>query len=479
MLSAALLHPPAFLEARETGLEGPHFYADRHFRVWTAIRELADSGKPYDTVTVARHLQQCQRLSQIGGPGELAKLTEATPAVANVAEHARIITDLWRRRRAIETCHKLAAEGYTTQDPESWMARIREQAEQVTQARSKGGAFQIASFDEAWGPMPPVNFICEGLDLAPGPVNIFAGYGFSGKTTALQSMAISVAMGLDIWGSYRCRQGRVLHIDYEQGKLTYRKYQRLARAFGVAFTDLSERLDIVTMPKAPDGYLDSRVGMAEFAQLCEGYDLVIVDSMRASALSIDENSSEVRVLLDQLTRVSVDTDATIALIHHATKPSKDRGGGKKFTIRGSGGIFDAGGSIFVFEGTKQGIVVTQEKAKNSGVNGPEFCLEITDVPDEAGNMRAGLSVMATRRVEDAGEAAGRADREARWEADLDLVEAAIRENPGMSKRRLRGLTPLRNTRLSDVVEELVELGRIERGNGDRGGASYSVSKQAL
>ena len=66
-------------------------------------------------------------------------------------------------------------------------------------------------------PLPPKNWLCEGLGLAKGAPVCVAGYSFSGKTMLMQSFALSVAAGVPAWGVFRVRQGRVVRIDHEQG----------------------------------------------------------------------------------------------------------------------------------------------------------------------------------------------------------------------------------------------------------------------
>jgi hypothetical protein len=42
----------------------------------------------------------------------LAQLSDATPAVAHVEVHAKIVLEKWRMRQPITTCQRLAAEGF-------------------------------------------------------------------------------------------------------------------------------------------------------------------------------------------------------------------------------------------------------------------------------------------------------------------------------------------------------------------------------
>ncbi len=252
-------------------------------------------------------------------------------------------------------------------------------------------------------PIAKADFIVESLDFCAGAPLMIAGYGYSGKTLAAQALALGLArpapaIGVrTVWGELfraRTRPCRVVHVDWEQGpNLTRRRYQRLARGMGIA--------NLATLPltlvSLPDWYLDRPEAFEALAGILTNYDVAIFDSLRALAPGIDENSSEMRAPLDGLMRVSAATDCACVVIHHAKKPSKDGIGGVKMSIRGSGAIFDACGSVLVFDGEKDKPKrVSHEKARESGVTCDDFTLA---VEDHAG----GIRVIAEGRVKQSSE----------------------------------------------------------------------------
>ena len=111
VLSAILLSEDAFDEVQEV-LDTTHFYSDANRRIYETVVELNQSGTPVDLVSVASRLKDRGRLDQVGGTPYLHQLANATPAVAHVASHARIILEKWRVRRLIATCQRFGAEGY-------------------------------------------------------------------------------------------------------------------------------------------------------------------------------------------------------------------------------------------------------------------------------------------------------------------------------------------------------------------------------
>jgi len=111
VLSAVLLDRDALDRVLEL-LKPEHFYSDANGKVFEACQALALAATPIDIVNVASWLRDREVLAQIGGAGYLAQLSDATPAVAHVAAHARIVYEKWRVRQLIAQCQRIAAEGY-------------------------------------------------------------------------------------------------------------------------------------------------------------------------------------------------------------------------------------------------------------------------------------------------------------------------------------------------------------------------------
>jgi AAA domain-containing protein len=221
-------------------------------------------------------------------------------------------------------------------------------------------------------PLPVVRWLCQSLRIAPGAPTLFSGYGYSGKSVALQSLALSVASGAPLWGGRACARGRVLHLDYEQGRrITADRYQRMAFALDVELASLEGWLECGILPTVPlTADLLCRAG--------ENRTLVEIDSWRAAHPSVDENSSEVRKTLDAMGLASEKTGCTFATLSHARKPPKDGESGK-MVIRGSSGFYDGCQTVYVFDGTVVGApTVKLEKDRIGGIALEPFRLLIED-----------------------------------------------------------------------------------------------------
>jgi replicative DNA helicase len=209
VLSAVLLDSGAFDQVQEF-LVAEHFYADANRRIYEAVLELENAGRPVDVVSVAGFLKDHNRLEQIGGTPYLAQLADATPAVAHVAAHAQAVREKWRMRQLIATCQRFAAEGYGAQPD---VQRFIDQAEQAVFdiARTKEGssvepvrdavvrAFKILEEAERRGGGVtgiPTGFTrldrqCAGMH--PGELYIVAARPGMGKTAFVLNIALNVA----------------------------------------------------------------------------------------------------------------------------------------------------------------------------------------------------------------------------------------------------------------------------------------------
>jgi hypothetical protein len=308
-------------------------------------------------------------------------------------------------------------------------------------------------------PLPPIPFLVEGLRIAPGAVTILAGYGFSGKTIAAQTLAICVASGTCFLG-FKTRKGRVLHLDYEQGRrVTDERYQRIAKGMGLTEEDLCGNLDRAIFPNI---YLDSPDAELILEDTISGYDLVIIDSFRASSPSMKENDSTARIPLDMLNRISDRTGATIVVIHHAKKPSADSPSAAKFSLRGSGAIFDALQTLFCFNAVKgQPTRVEHEKCRIYGTELDDFGIRVVDVPigdDPRGGVR--LEYLDAAALEVALQASPSAQLETAKTKIVEYLKNLEGRTFVGSQSQLAALLSMAKKTTNDAVNAMINDGRV-------------------
>jgi hypothetical protein len=319
---------------------------------------------------------------------------------------------------------------------------------------------------EIFARLPPIPWVIQGLDLCPGAPALLAGYGFSGKSIAAQSLLLSVASGLPVWGAYAAQQGKAIHLDYEQGEhLTRLRYQRLAYASGIAPQDLDGQLELACFPSLR---IDQIEAENELSSRCLGAKVCLIDSFRAACATVEENSSEARVPLDMLGRVSAKTGCIFLVIHHARKPSVDSIVGARDAIRGSSALYDACSSVFVLEGSpgSDDRTLYHVKARTSGRCVDPLTLTISEVGDDGspGALAAswsapGLSVgVSAAPTSDARQVAS---ERARVASLRDEVLGLLGQGPVTgSVETIAGMIGRKKTGVCECVRALVAEGEI-------------------
>lgn len=242
-------------------------------------------------------------------------------------------------------------------------------------------------------PLPPINWLVQGLHLVAGRPTLIAGYGFSGKTLAAQAVGLGLASCSPVWGKFMPTTAvKVWHLDYEQGSYaTHKRYQRLALGHGIPVESLADRLETTIFP---DVYLDSPDAVDVYSRAVEGVAVCALDALRGATPTMDENDSTIRRCLDNLSRISEKTGTAFIVLHHAGKSRDSDTSDPRKIPRGSSAIFDACGCVFAIEGEKnEPKLVSQTKApaEAEGNALEDFYIAIADVPGEAGPT-AGLRV---------------------------------------------------------------------------------------
>ncbi len=318
--------------------------------------------------------------------------------------------------------------------------------------------------------LPPDNWLIEALGICAPGVTIVGGGGFGGKTMAIQSLLLAIATGHKVWGQHDARSGEVVHLDWDQGPLTIRRYQRLARAKGIDLATLGSKILVSCLPGA---FLEGEDGESAMMRICKGKAVCAIDAFRGAFPKADENSSTVREYVDMLKRVSVATDCAIILICHSRKMGADKD--VRSSLRGSGSIFDAADTVFMVDGAGKFSVVHNTKARVDGQLRETFGLRILDVVNSIGeaDRRWGLDIEYMHPCEvqaesiDSGDdnsVAINADRIATaGKRILDIVSRSIH---GMTVQMVRAMvdgTPsiVVNAALSELVQggELREEGK--------------------
>lgn len=261
VLSACLLRAQDCLDDVRQVLKPGHFYADANRRIYEAILDLDAEGKPVDIVLVAGRLRAQARLEQVGGSPYLSQLSDATPAVAHVVDHARVVVEKARLRRVISTCQTFAAEGYDdVGNPREWSLSVAQALADVAatgedQDPPESLADIVPRELQAMGERSRLNIELSGLDtklvtvnrltggLLSAKLHVVAGRPGMGKSSYALQLALNTAEQglLAFFGSAEMTKeelvrkllsmvARVNHTRVKSGKMSQEEWARIADA---------------------------------------------------------------------------------------------------------------------------------------------------------------------------------------------------------------------------------------------------------
>jgi replicative DNA helicase len=94
-----------------------NFYFDAHQKIYRAIVDIYDSGKPIDLVILAEKLKELGQIEDVGGYAYLADLWEAAPTAANAEYYAHIVRDKGIVRSLIHASTEILRDAYDQVQP--------------------------------------------------------------------------------------------------------------------------------------------------------------------------------------------------------------------------------------------------------------------------------------------------------------------------------------------------------------------------
>jgi len=261
LLGGVLLEPEAFKDLADV-VSAADFYRDAHRKVFEAMAALHEDGIVIDRVSLKERLVERGDLEKIGlgssdGEDFVDQLDAVVPTAANLAYYARIIRDKAVARRLIEAASAVAQLGYEQHGDvgefiDETRRRFNEVLETAPAKRSALKSHSISLTREGLRATPPLREYMlrdakngNGV-FVQGKVGLLASPGGSGKTWALNQLAISMATGVSWFGAggwVPVKPGRVLLILAEEDPAEVeRRLHYSARASG-AFSD--EQLELI------------------------------------------------------------------------------------------------------------------------------------------------------------------------------------------------------------------------------------------
>lgn len=102
------------LEKSLENLTKEMFYLDSHSKIFEAINELVEAGKPVDITTVTTKLKDKKWLKKIGDVEYLTEVINSVPSARNINEYIKIVDERATLRRLIDEALNIANDGFDT-----------------------------------------------------------------------------------------------------------------------------------------------------------------------------------------------------------------------------------------------------------------------------------------------------------------------------------------------------------------------------
>lgn len=189
------------------------FYRHEHRLLFSAIADLAEKSSPFDVLTVAERLKECDQLDAVGGEVYLFELSKNTPSTANVKAYADIVRERSVLRQLIQVAAEIADSGYFPegQSSEDLLDRAEQKVFKIAeQGVKRSGPIPLAQImpnvlskvDHLYNTKQPITGLATGYyefddltsGLQPSDLIIVAGRPSMGKTTFAMNIAENAAM---------------------------------------------------------------------------------------------------------------------------------------------------------------------------------------------------------------------------------------------------------------------------------------------
>jgi len=93
-------------------LQADDFYSDAHRKIFAAILDLSEKGRPSDLITLSDVLKDRKQLDAVGGVSYLASLVDNVPSAANISYYSKIVKEKAILRSLIGTATDILSKSY-------------------------------------------------------------------------------------------------------------------------------------------------------------------------------------------------------------------------------------------------------------------------------------------------------------------------------------------------------------------------------
>ncbi|MBT3985179.1 AAA family ATPase [archaeon] len=152
-------------------------------------------------------------------------------------------------------------------------------------------------------------------------ITIIGGTAGAYKSWAVMNMAICCSRGYDFLDKYKVEPCKVLYVDEENGNVTVPvRMKMLLHGFGLDGTEIE--LNDIVFSIFNNVTLDTPGGSKKLRYLIEKHKprLIVIDSMVRCMQGVEDKSSDVRAVFDNLKNIFKDySDLAFVILHHTVK----------------------------------------------------------------------------------------------------------------------------------------------------------------
>jgi replicative DNA helicase len=382
ILGAILLDNSLYDQAAEN-LIPDHFSLDAHRRVYSRMRDLQESGRPVDMITLVEELDRHKEVEAIGGVAYLSSLIDGVPDRPSIEHYVRIVRNKALLRGLINLAQNAIAEAIEHSDEaEEVLGRAEQAIFQLSDNRIGQGFLDIpaiikgsfGSLEELYARGQEITGLATHytqLDkltsgLQPSDLIIIAARPSMGKTALAMNIAENAAV-LDgkvvgVFSLEMSREALLMRMlashaqvdskDLRQGFLTKEDMRKLTRA--------TEQLSHskLFIDDSPGISVSEMRAKARRLRQTEGLDLLIVDYLQLmSAVPIggkrfENRTQEVSAISRGLKALAKELKVPVIALSQLSRAPESRGGDHRpqlSDLRESGSIEqDADVVAFIF-----------------------------------------------------------------------------------------------------------------------------------
>jgi hypothetical protein len=329
------------IRADATAISVDDFYLDAHRKIYRRMLDLSESGSPIDILTLAGELTAHKELESVNGIAYLSSLTDNVPRRTSIAHYCRIVREKAILRNLVYLGQSITSKA--AEQGESSAAIIesaqRKCIEFALMSESGEQEMFVDVTEFCKGEERDPDWIVEGL-IVRGSNGIVAADPKGAKSmTAGCGLSVSLALGMPWLGLAIPRRVRTALVTREDNpEETKYRLRRVICGKGASVNELSDWLYVNSKEQTRSLMLDNPREVNNLIRCLKRrkIEFAILDVFNKLHVQDENDNTKVRMVMNQVDRISAETGAQICILHHWNKG--DMGQSITRRIRGAGAI---------------------------------------------------------------------------------------------------------------------------------------------